>query len=264
LLEIEIIYRECKTIINEIYSNIIKIENTNLAYRSIIEENNDFYQYVYLHHNKQVIPKVSKLSKSFSQLSKFATYGQNTQHNYKDGNNDNYDNTKTHDNDQNNHGHYHHSKRDIKSEMSKKTKINLRLSLLNVMIFTTNNFIMYPSFFHYLEIFELNGFLSGVILGTEYVTNLLNFLIYDRIKSYKTQFILSIAFLLISNVFHVFAFWINSYVLLIISRLFVGLGNIKSLNSGYITQNAPFNLIKDYKDLYSLYYSSGIMLGKQI
>ena len=132
------------------------------------------------------------------------------------------------------------------------------------MLYMANNFILYPSFYAYVEKLNLDSAYCGLILSIEHFTCLFNPLIYDRFKTFKNAFIVSILLILISNMFYIliFALQFDSYVFLLISRVFVGLGNFKGMNRKYLKQYTPFYLITIYANSYFLFYVSGIVLGK--
>jgi len=156
-----------------------------------------------------------------------------------------------------------YNKRDLASEMSSDNKWNLRLCLFNTLVYMTNNFMFYPSFFTYLEKLEINGVYCGLILSIEHLICLMNFIIYDYcIKSFKLSFVVSIMLMIISNAFYIYALQAQSISLLIISRIFFGLGNFQNKSKKYLEKYTPFYIANNYSNSYSLFSASGIILGK--
>ena len=135
---------------------------------------------------------------------------------------------------------------------AKSIFINTWIILIHSTIFIINSYIVYPTNYQFITTLEYPSYITGIVLA---MTPLSSFLIVPlfinnlSFRYYKITLIMSIFILLISNLAYIYSYFFKSLLLMILSRLLLGIGGLKILASRYITEEIPSDMIIFYSKI---------------
>lgn len=118
---------------------------------------------------------------------------------------------------------------------------SLLLNLGNTFLYMVNTYIIVPSADKYAYSLGAAPTLCGVIIGSMAVAQLVSSVYFSAWsnKSYFRPLVFSSIVLLVGNVLYALAYDLNSLTVLIIGRLFCGLGSARAVNRRYISDWVP-------------------------
>eukprot|EP00250_Pteridium_aquilinum_P007960 c17557_g2_i1 orf=137-1558(+) len=119
--------------------------------------------------------------------------------------------------------------------------VSLLLNLGNTFLYMMNTYIIVPSADKYAESLGAAPTLCGVIIGSMAVAQLVSSVYFSAWsnKSYFRPLVFSSLVLLVGNVLYALAYDLNSLPVLILGRLFCGLGSARAVNRRYISDWVP-------------------------
>lgn len=122
--------------------------------------------------------------------------------------------------------------------------ISLLLNLANTFLYMVNTYIIVPTADNYSMNLGAAATVCGVVIGSMAVAQVFSSVYFSAWsnKSYMKPLLFSTIVLLIGNTLYALAFDLNSIYVLLVGRLFCGLGSARAINRRYISDCVPHNL----------------------
>ncbi|KAL9315053.1 hypothetical protein ACSQ67_016054 [Phaseolus vulgaris] len=122
--------------------------------------------------------------------------------------------------------------------------MSLLLNLANTFLYMVNTYIIVPTADNYTLNLGAAASVCGVVIGTMAVAQMFSSVYFSAWsnRSYLRPLVFSSIVLLIGNTLYALAFDMNSIVVLLIGRLFCGLGSARAINRRYISDCVPLKL----------------------
>ncbi|XP_014497163.1 SPX domain-containing membrane protein At4g22990 [Vigna radiata var. radiata] len=119
--------------------------------------------------------------------------------------------------------------------------MSLLLNLANTFLYMVNTYIIVPTADNYTLNLGAAASVCGVVIGTMAVAQMFSSVYFSAWsnRSYLRPLVFSSIVLLIGNTLYALAFDMNSIVVLLIGRLFCGLGSARAINRRYISDCVP-------------------------
>ncbi|XP_055817373.1 SPX domain-containing membrane protein At4g22990-like isoform X2 [Solanum dulcamara] len=122
--------------------------------------------------------------------------------------------------------------------------MSLLLNLANAFLYMVNTYIIVPTADDYSLSLGAAATLCGAVIGSMAVAQVFSSVYFSAWsnKSYMKPLLFSSIVLLVGNTLYALAYDFNSIYLLLIGRLFCGLGSARAINRRYITDCVPLHL----------------------
>ncbi|KAG4992739.1 hypothetical protein AAZX31_09G241900 [Glycine max] len=122
--------------------------------------------------------------------------------------------------------------------------MSLLLNLANTFLYMVNTYIIVPTADNYTLSLGAAASVCGVVIGTMAVAQVFSSVYFSAWsnRSYLRPLVFSSIVLLIGNMLYALAFDMNSIVVLLMGRLFCGLGSARAVNRRYISDCVPLKL----------------------
>ncbi|XVE73948.1 hypothetical protein DITRI_Ditri11bG0159300 [Diplodiscus trichospermus] len=122
--------------------------------------------------------------------------------------------------------------------------MSLLLNLVNTFLYMVNTYIIVPTADDYSLSLGAAATVCGVVIGAMAVAQVFSSVYFSAWsnKSYLRPLVFSSVVLLIGNTLYALAYDLNSIAVLLIGRLFCGLGSARAVNRRYITDCVPHKL----------------------
>ncbi|XP_027349380.1 SPX domain-containing membrane protein At4g22990-like isoform X2 [Abrus precatorius] len=122
--------------------------------------------------------------------------------------------------------------------------MSLLLNLANTFLYMVNTYIIVPTADNYTLSLGAAASVCGVVIGSMAVAQVFSSVYFSAWsnRSYLRPLIFSSIVLLIGNTLYALAFDMNSLVVLLVGRLFCGLGSARAVNRRYISDCVPLKL----------------------
>ncbi|CAJ1817362.1 unnamed protein product [Sphenostylis stenocarpa] len=122
--------------------------------------------------------------------------------------------------------------------------MSLILNLANTFLYMVNTYIIVPTADNYTLNLGAAASVCGVVIGTMAVAQMFSSVYFSAWsnRSYLRPLVFSSIVLLIGNTLYALAFDMNSIVVLLMGRLFCGLGSARAVNRRYISDCVPLKL----------------------
>ncbi|KAJ0112222.1 hypothetical protein Patl1_00341 [Pistacia atlantica] len=122
--------------------------------------------------------------------------------------------------------------------------MSLLLNLVNTFLYMVNTYIIVPTADNYSLSLGAAATLCGVIIGSMAVAQVFSSVYFSAWsnRSYLKPLIFSSIVLLIGNTLYALAYDLDSIAVLLIGRLFCGLGSARAVNRRYISDCVPLKL----------------------
>ncbi|KAJ0051325.1 hypothetical protein Pint_00324 [Pistacia integerrima] len=122
--------------------------------------------------------------------------------------------------------------------------MSLLLNLVNTFLYMVNTYIIVPTADNYSLSLGAAATLCGVIIGSMAVAQVFSSVYFSAWsnRSYLKPLIFSSIVLLIGNTLYALAYDLDSIAVLVIGRLFCGLGSARAVNRRYISDCVPLKL----------------------
>ncbi|CAA7060142.1 unnamed protein product [Microthlaspi erraticum] len=122
--------------------------------------------------------------------------------------------------------------------------MSLLLNLVNTFLYMVNTYIIVPTADDYSMSLGAAATVCGVVIGAMAVAQLFSSVYFSAWsnKSYFKPLVFSSIFLFIGNLLYALAFDFNSIAVLLIGRLFCGLGSARAVNRRYISDCVPLKI----------------------
>ncbi|KAK4379341.1 hypothetical protein RND71_001203 [Anisodus tanguticus] len=122
--------------------------------------------------------------------------------------------------------------------------MSLLLNLANAFLYMVNTYIIVPTADDYSLSLGAAATVCGVVIGSMAVAQVFSSVYFSAWsnKSYMKPLLFSSIVLLIGNTLYALAYDFNSIYLLLIGRLFCGLGSARAINRRYISDCVPLHL----------------------
>ncbi|GLT84487.1 hypothetical protein SLE2022_027120 [Rubroshorea leprosula] len=122
--------------------------------------------------------------------------------------------------------------------------MSLMLNLVNTFLYMVNTYIVVPTADNYSLSLGAAATVCGVVIGSMAVAQVFSSVYFSAWsnKSYFRPLLFSTVVLLVGNILYALAYDLNSLPVLLIGRLFCGLGSARAVNRRYITDCVPHKL----------------------
>ncbi|XP_058104729.1 SPX domain-containing membrane protein At4g22990-like [Magnolia sinica] len=122
--------------------------------------------------------------------------------------------------------------------------MSLALNLVNTFLYMVNTYIIVPTADNYALSLGAAATVCGVIIGSMAVAQVFSSVYFSAWsnKSYFRPLIFSSVVLFVGNVLYALAYDLDSIAVLLIGRLFCGLGSARAVNRRYISDCVPLNI----------------------
>ncbi|GLT51872.1 hypothetical protein SLA2020_252490 [Shorea laevis] len=122
--------------------------------------------------------------------------------------------------------------------------MSLMLNLVNTFLYMVNTYIIVPTADDYSLTLGAAATVCGVVIGSMAVAQVFSSVYFSAWsnKSYFRPLLFSTVVLLVGNTLYALAYDLNSLPVLLIGRLFCGLGSARAVNRRYITDCVPHKL----------------------
>ncbi|RDX91381.1 SPX domain-containing membrane protein, partial [Mucuna pruriens] len=122
--------------------------------------------------------------------------------------------------------------------------MSLLLNLANTFLYMVNTYIIVPTADNYSLSLGAAASVCGVVIGSMAVAQVFSSVYFSAWsnRSYLRPLIFSSIVLLVGNTMYALAFDMNSIVVLLMGRLFCGLGSARAVNRRYISDCVPLKL----------------------
>ncbi|KAI5647311.1 hypothetical protein M9H77_33316 [Catharanthus roseus] len=122
--------------------------------------------------------------------------------------------------------------------------MSLLLNLVNTFLYMVNTYIIVPTADNYSLSLGAAATVCGVVIGSMAVAQVFSSVYFSAWsnKSYMKPLIFSSIVLLIGNTMYALAYDLNSIYVLLVGRLFCGLGSARAVNRRYISDCVPLKL----------------------
>ncbi|XP_043715165.1 SPX domain-containing membrane protein At4g22990-like [Telopea speciosissima] len=122
--------------------------------------------------------------------------------------------------------------------------MSLLLNLANTFLYMVNTYIVVPTADNYSLSLGAAATVCGVVIGSMAVAQLVSSVYFSAWsnKSYFRPLIFSSIVLLVGNVLYALAYDLDSIAVLLIGRLFCGLGSARAVNRRYISDWVPLKI----------------------
>ncbi|KAM3322864.1 SPX domain-containing membrane protein isoform X1 [Capsicum chacoense] len=122
--------------------------------------------------------------------------------------------------------------------------MSLVLNLANAFLYMVNTYIIVPTADDYSLSLGAAATLCGAVIGSMAVAQVFSSVYFSAWsnKSYMKPLVFSSIVLLVGNTLYALAYDFNSIYLLLVGRLFCGLGSARAVNRRYITDCVPLHL----------------------
>ncbi|KAM1814211.1 hypothetical protein ACFX11_027898 [Malus domestica] len=127
---------------------------------------------------------------------------------------------------------------------SKYHFMSLILNLANTFLYMVNTYIIVPTADNYSMTLGAAATVCGVVIGSMAVAQIFSSVYFSAWsnRSYMRPLIFSSIILLVGNTLYALAYDLNSISVLLIGRLFCGLGSARAVNRRYISDCLPLKL----------------------
>lgn len=121
---------------------------------------------------------------------------------------------------------------------------SLLLNLVNTFLYMVNTYVIVPTADNYSLSLGAAATVCGVIIGSMAVAQLFSSVYFSAWsnRSYLKPLVFSSIVLLVGNTLYAMAYDLNSIAVLLIGRLFCGLGSARAVNRRYISDCVPLKL----------------------
>ncbi|KAJ4842201.1 hypothetical protein Tsubulata_032623 [Turnera subulata] len=122
--------------------------------------------------------------------------------------------------------------------------MSLLLNLVNTFLYMVNTYIVVPTADNYSLSLGAAATVCGVIIGSMAVAQVFSSVYFSAWsnRSYLRPLIFSSVVLLVGNTLYALAYDLNSIAVLLVGRLFCGLGSARAVNRRYISDCVPLKL----------------------
>ncbi|XP_020218481.1 SPX domain-containing membrane protein At4g22990 [Cajanus cajan] len=122
--------------------------------------------------------------------------------------------------------------------------MSLLLNLANTFLYMVNTYIIVPTADNYTLSLGAAASVCGVVIGAMAVAQIFSSVYFSAWsnRSYLRPLVFSSMVLLVGNTMYALAFDMNSIVVLLMGRLFCGLGSARAVNRRYISDCVPLKL----------------------
>ncbi|KHG24510.1 hypothetical protein F383_30578 [Gossypium arboreum] len=122
--------------------------------------------------------------------------------------------------------------------------MSLLLNLVNTFLYMVNTYIIVPTADDYSLSLGAAATVCGVVIGSMAVAQVFSSVYFSAWsnRSYLRPLVFSSIVLLIGNTLYALAYDLNSIVVLLVGRLFCGLGSARAVNRRYISDCVPHKL----------------------
>ncbi|OWM64692.1 hypothetical protein CDL15_Pgr010450 [Punica granatum] len=122
--------------------------------------------------------------------------------------------------------------------------MSLMLNLANTFLYMVNTYIIVPTADHYSLSLGAAATVCGVVIGSMAVAQVFSSVYFSAWsnRSYLKPLLFSSIVLLMGNTLYALAYDLNSLSILLIGRLFCGLGSARAINRRYISDCVPLKL----------------------
>ncbi|KAL8495395.1 hypothetical protein ACS0TY_019514 [Phlomoides rotata] len=122
--------------------------------------------------------------------------------------------------------------------------MSLVLNLANTFLYMVNTYIIVPTADSYSLSLGAAATVCGVVIGSMAVAQVFSSVYFSAWsnKSYMKPLVFSSVVLLVGNTLYALAYDLNSIYVLLIGRLFCGLGSARAINRRYISECVPLKL----------------------
>ncbi|PON41232.1 Major facilitator [Parasponia andersonii] len=121
---------------------------------------------------------------------------------------------------------------------------SLLLNLANTFLYMVNTYIIVPTADHYSLTLGAAATVCGVVIGSMAIAQVFSSVYFSAWsnRSYMRPLVFSSIILLVGNTLYALAYDLNSISVLLIGRLFCGLGSARAVNRRYISDCVPLKL----------------------
>ncbi|PON85188.1 Major facilitator [Trema orientale] len=121
---------------------------------------------------------------------------------------------------------------------------SLLLNLANTFLYMVNTYIIVPTADHYSLTLGAAATVCGVVIGSMAIAQVFSSVYFSAWsnRSYMRPLVFSSIILLVGNTLYALAYDLNSISILLIGRLFCGLGSARAVNRRYISDCVPLKL----------------------
>ncbi|PQP92860.1 hypothetical protein Pyn_36996 [Prunus yedoensis var. nudiflora] len=122
--------------------------------------------------------------------------------------------------------------------------MSLLLNLANTFLYMVNTYIIVPTADNYSMTLGAAATVCGVVIGSMAVAQVFSSVYFSAWsnRSYMRPLVFSSIILLVGNTLYALAYDLNSISVLLIGRLFCGLGSARAVNRRYISDCVPLKL----------------------
>ncbi|XP_071707746.1 SPX domain-containing membrane protein At4g22990-like isoform X2 [Rutidosis leptorrhynchoides] len=122
--------------------------------------------------------------------------------------------------------------------------MSLLLNLMNTFLYMVNTYIIVPTADDYSMSLGAAATVCGVVIGSMAVAQIFSSIYFSAWsnKSYFQPLVFSSIILFVGNVMYAMAYDFNSIALLLLGRLFCGLGSSRAVNRRYISDCVPLKI----------------------
>ncbi|CAK9173085.1 unnamed protein product [Ilex paraguariensis] len=122
--------------------------------------------------------------------------------------------------------------------------MSLLLNLANTFLYMVNTYIIVPTADDYAMSLGAAATVCGIVIGAMAIAQVFSSVYFSAWsnKSYFRPLVFSSIVLLVGNVMYALAYDLNSISVLLLGRLFCGLGSARAVNRRYISDCVPLNI----------------------
>ncbi|XAR70348.1 hypothetical protein NMG60_11027175 [Bertholletia excelsa] len=122
--------------------------------------------------------------------------------------------------------------------------MSLLLNLVNTFLYMVNTYIIVPTADDYAESLGAAATVCGIVIGAMAVAQIFSSVYFSAWsnKSYFKPLVFSSVVLLLGNTLYALAYDLDSIAILLIGRLFCGLGSARAVNRRYISDCVPLKI----------------------
>ncbi|XP_054784928.1 SPX domain-containing membrane protein At4g22990-like isoform X1 [Prosopis cineraria] len=132
----------------------------------------------------------------------------------------------------------------VEDESQRYHFMSLLLNLVNTFLYMVNTYIIVPTADNYSLSLGAAATVCGIVIGSMAMAQMFSSVYFSAWsnRSYRRPLLISSIVLLLGNILYALAYDLNSISVLLIGRLFCGLGSARAVNRRYISDCVPSKL----------------------
>ncbi|KAK4266748.1 hypothetical protein QN277_023629 [Acacia crassicarpa] len=132
----------------------------------------------------------------------------------------------------------------VEDESQRYNFMSLLLNLANTFLYMVNTYIIVPTADNYSLSLGAAATVCGIVIGSMAMAQIFSSVYFSAWsnRSYRRPLLISSIVLLVGNILYALAYDLNSISVLLIGRLFCGLGSARAVNRRYISDCVPSKL----------------------